>query len=177
MEIKRLFDFPYHALAHHPKGDCIASKVNGKWVKTSTQEFIDQANKISRALWRMGLGPNDKIAMISNNRTEWNIVDMGILQIGAQDVPIYPTASETDYKFIFNDAGIKLCFVSDQELYEKVMRCKPEIPSLGEVYTFEQVEGAKNWSEVLELGADDSNQAEVKALMDKVECEDLATLI
>ena len=177
MEIKRLFDFPYHALAHHPKGDCIASKVNGKWVKTSTQEFIDQANKISRALWRMGLGPNDKIAMISNNRTEWNIVDMGILQIGAQDVPIYPTASETDYKFIFNDAGIKLCFVSDQELYEKVMRCKPEIPSLGEVYTFEQVEGAKNWSEVLELGADDSNQAEVKALMDKVEYEDLATLI
>ena len=177
MEIKRLFDFPYYALAHHPKKDAIASKVNGKWVHTSTQEFVDQANKISRALLRMGLRPDDKIAMISNNRTEWNIVDMGILQIGAQDVPIYPTASESDYKYIFNDADIKLCFVSDQELYEKVMRCKPEIPTLGEVYTFDEVEGAKNWSEVLALGEDASNQSAVKELMDQVKYEDLATLI
>ena len=177
MEIKRLFDFPYHALEHHPKDDCLVSKVNGKWITTSTREFIDQVNKISRALLRMGLRPDDKIALISNNRTEWNIIDIGVLQIGAQDVPIYPTASETDYKFIFNDAGIKLCFVSDQELYEKVMRCKPEIPSLEEVYTFDQVEGARHWSEVIERGTDGSNQTEVSELMDRVRDEDLATLI
>lgn len=177
MEIKRLFDFPHHALQSHPKSDCIATKKNGKWLKTSTQEFVDNANKISRALLRLGLGPNDKIAMISNNRTEWNIVDIGVLQIGAQDVPVYPTASEADYNFIFNDASIKLCFVSDQELYEKVLRVKPGVESLGDVYTFDEVDGAKNWKELLELGADESNQSEVEKLKDAVKYEDLATLI
>jgi len=177
MEIKRLFDFPYHALQSHPKDDCIATKLKGQWTKTSTQSFVDDANKISRALLRLGLGPNDKIAMISNNRTEWNICDIGILQIGAQDVPIYPTASEADYNFIFNDASIKLCIVSDQELYEKVLRVKPGVESLGEVYTFDEVEGAKNWKELLALGEDDSNQSEVEKLMADVKTEDLATLI
>ena len=172
----RLFDFYYYQLENFPKSDAVCSKVNGEWKKNSIRDIIDMGNRISKALLKMGVEVNDKIGIISNNRTEWNVVDLGVLQIGAQDVPIYPTASEADYKYIFNDAQIKYCFVSDEELYQKVMSIKNDVPSLIEVYTFEKVKGAKNWSEVLEMGKEGDMDA-VKARMDAVKPEDLATLI
>jgi len=173
---ERLFDFPYYQLEHFPQEDALVSKVNGKWVKTSTQEYIDQANQISRALLKMGIGPGDKVALISNNRTEWNIMDIGIMQIGAIDVPVYPTISEDDYKFIFNDSEVKLCFVSDAELFKKVIAIIDDVPSLQDVYTFDEVKGAKNWKEVLELGVE-GDQDKVEELKSKVDKFDLATLI
>jgi long-chain acyl-CoA synthetase len=100
---KRLFDFPYYQLEKYPQEKALVSKVDGKWIATSTQEYIDKANAISRGLLRLGIQPNDKVAIISmTNRTEWNICDIGILQIGAQDVPIYPTISENDYEYVLN---------------------------------------------------------------------------
>ncbi len=100
---KRLFDFPYYQLEKYPQEGALVSKVNGEWIKTSTQEYIDKACALSRGLIKMGVQPNDKIAIISmTNRTEWNICDIGILQTGAQDVPIYPTISEEDYEYVLN---------------------------------------------------------------------------
>ena len=97
--ITRLFEFPYYQLEKFNSiPDALVTKQNGEWIKTSTQEYIDNANAISRALLKLGVNKNDKIAAIStNNRTEWNITDIGILQTGAQNVPIYPTISEDDY--------------------------------------------------------------------------------
>src|SRR5690625_7319859 len=92
--IKRLFDFPYYQLKNSPLEKALVTKVNGKWEALSTQEYIDQSNQLSRALLRMGVEPNDKIAVISSNkRTEWNICDIGIMKIGAQNVQIYTTIS------------------------------------------------------------------------------------
>jgi long-chain acyl-CoA synthetase len=176
MDPTRLFDFYYYQLEKFPQSDAVCSKVNGEWKKHSIRDIIDMGNRISKALLKMGVEVNDKIGIISNNRTEWNVVDLGVLQVGAQDVPIYPTASEADYKYIFNDAEIKYCFVSDEELYEKVMSIKGDVPSLKEVYTFEKVKGAKNWTEVLELGKEGDMDA-VKKRMENVKPEDLATLI
>lgn len=100
-EITRIFDFPYYQLETYNLDKAFTTKYKGEWKSTSTKEYIDQANKISRGLLRLGINPNDKIAVISsNNRTEWNIVDIGILQIGAQNVPIYPTISKEDYEYI-----------------------------------------------------------------------------
>ena len=97
MEITRLFDFPYYQLEKFNLSDALNTKKDGVWVATSTQEYINQANAISRGLLRLGVQPNDKIAIISmNNRTEWNICDIGILQLGAQNVPINPTISEEE---------------------------------------------------------------------------------
>ena len=175
---KRLFDFPYFQLENYNLEDALVTKYNGQWKSLSTQEFVDQSNKISRGLLRLGVKPNDKIALIStNNRTEWNIMDIGIMQLGAQDVPIYPTISEEDYAYVLNHSESKFCFVSDQEVYDKVMSIKAKVPSLQEVYSFDEIEGAKNWLEVLDLGEDDSNQSEVESLMEKVSENDLATLI
>jgi len=176
--IKRLFDFPYYQLEKGNLPNALVTKYNGEWVETSTEEYLNKANKISRGLLRLGIKPNDKIAIIStNNRTEWNITDIGILQIGAQDVPIYPTISKDDYAYVLNHSESKYVFISDIEIYNKVMAIKDQVPSLIEVYSFDDINSCKSWNEILELGTDDSNQNEVQARMDSITENDLATLI
>lgn len=178
MTIKRLFDIPHHALERFPKNDMFVTKYNGEWVKTSTQEFINQGNRISRGLLKLGIKPGDKIALITtNSRTEWAIMDFGLSQIGVVSVPVYPSISSEDYEFIFNNAEIKYCFVSDKELLAKVMKVKHNISSLQGVFTFDNITGAANWKEILDLGTDDSTQIEVDELSNSINAEDLATII
>lgn len=178
MQITRLFDFPYYQLSKNNKEDCFVTKYNGEWVKTSTKEYIKKANAISRALLRLEVNKNDKIALITtNNRTEWNIMDIGILQVGAQTVPIYPTISAEDYMYILNHSESKYCIVSDADVYNKLMSVADQVPTLKGIYTFDEVPGAKNWSELLELGADTMNHVMVDSRMAGVKPGDLATII
>jgi long-chain acyl-CoA synthetase len=176
--ISRLFDFPYHQLNKFKIADALVTKQDGVWIKTSTQEYIDKANAVSRALLRLGVQKNDKIAIISsNNRTEWHIMDIGILQTGAQNVPIYPTISSEDYLYIMNHSEALYCFVSDDEVYQKVKAIQSELTILKAVFSFNEIEGCKNWSELLALGKDTSNQEEVEERKNNVKPEDLATII
>jgi len=176
--ITRLFDFPYYQLEKFNLDKSLNTKYDGKWVATSTQDYVDKANAVSRALLRLGVKANDKIALISmTNRTEWNIMDIGVLQLGAQNVPIYPTISEEDYAYVLNHSECVYCFVSCREVYEKVKAVKTKVPTLKEIYSFDEVEDCKNWREILELGKDKSNQSDVEKLKDSVKPQDLATLI
>jgi long-chain acyl-CoA synthetase len=176
-DVTRLFDFPYYQLAHKPNDAALVTKYNGKWIKTSTQEYIDKANAISRALLRLGIQKNDKIAIISStNRTEWNIMDIGILQTGAQNIPIYPTISHEDYEYVLNHSESIYCFVSDEEVLEKVNKVKANT-KVKEVYSFNQIHGCKHYSELFELGKDESNQQEVELRKAAVKSDDLATII
>jgi len=176
--IKRLFDFPYHQQEKYSIPDSLVTKVDGQWIKTSTDEYLEKANAISRALLRMGIQKNDKIAVISsNNRTEWHIMDIGILQIGAQNVPVYPTIAEEDYEYILNHSGSIYCFVSDEEVLGKVNAIKANVPNLKGVFCFNTISGCTNWQELLESGKDDSNQIEVEERKNAVDTEDLATII
>ena len=177
--ITRLFDFPYYQQEKYNSiPDALVSKQNGVWVKTSTQEYIAKANAVSRALLRMGVLKDEKIAIISsNNRTEWNILDIGVLQTGAQTVPIYPTISADDYEYILNHSGATYCFVSDEEVLRKVDLIKGKVPTLKEVFSFNEIENCKNWSELLILGEDLSNQNVVDDRKNNVKTEDLATII
>ena len=178
MNITRLFDFPYYQLEKNNIPAALVTKYDGEWIKTSTQEYIDKANTISRALLRMGVQKNDKIAVISsNNRTEWNIMDIGVLQVGAQNVPVYPTISEVDYEYILNHCEAKYCFVSDEEVLRKVNLIKNNLSYLKEVYSFNEIENCKNWKELLELGKDITNQNEVEDRKNQVSSKDLATII
>lgn len=177
-KITRLFDFPYYQLEKNNLPDALVTKYNGEWVKTSTQEYIDKANAISRALIAMGVEKNDKIAIISsNNRTEWNIMDIGALQTGAQTVPIYPTISEQDYEYILNHSESKYCFVSDAEVLRKLNLIKANVPSLLGVYTFDEISGEKNWKDLLAIGKDTSTQNFVEERKNNVKASDLATII
>jgi len=174
-EISRLFDFPYYQLEKFNLKKSLVTKYKGEWIATSTQEYLDRSNAISRGLLRLGVRPNDKIAVISmTNRTEWNIMDIGIMQLGAQNVPIYPTISEEDYEYVLNHSESVFCFVSCDEVFEKVKAIRSKVASLKEVYSFDQLDNCKNWQEVLELGADRSNQNEVEKLMSAVRPDDLA---
>ena len=177
-DVKRLFDFPYYQLEKFNLEKSLVNKHKGEWVATSTQEYINKANKISRGLIKLGIKPNDKVAIISlTNRTEWNICDIGILQTGAQDVPIYPTISEDDYAYILNHSKSVYCFVSCEFVLEKINKIKEQVPTLKEVYCFDEIEGCKNWSKVLTLGEDDSIQEEVERRKNDVNELDLATII
>ncbi|MFV8367168.1 AMP-dependent synthetase/ligase [Flavobacterium sp. XS1P27] len=177
--ITRLFDFPYYQQDKYTSiPDALTTKHNGVWIKTSTQEYIAKANAVSRALLKMNVQKDDKIAIIStNNRTEWNIMDIGVLQTGAQTVPIYPTISEDDYEYILNHSGAVYCFVSDAEVLRKVNLIRNKIPNVKEVYSFNEIEGCKNWNELLIQGVDTGNQSEVEIRKDNVKTEDLATII
>uniref|UniRef100_UPI0031E30137 AMP-dependent synthetase/ligase n=3 Tax=unclassified Flavobacterium TaxID=196869 RepID=UPI0031E30137 len=176
--ITRLFDFPYYQQETYNLPVALATKKNGAWEKTSSQEYIAKANAVSRALLRMGVQKDDKIALItSNNRTEWNIMDIGILQTGAQNVPIYPTIAEEDYEYILNHSGSIYCFVSDDEVYQKVQAIRANVPTLKEVYSFNEIPGCKHWSDLLLSGEDESNQNEVEARKDSITTDDLATII
>ena len=177
-KVTRLFDFPYYQLERNALKEALVSKKGDTWISISTQEYINKANAISRGLLRLGVQPNDKIALISkNNRTEWNIMDIGILQLGAQNVPIYPTISEDDYAYVLNHSEAKYCFVSCAEVYEKVRSIQNQVVSLKEVFSFDVLTNCKNWEEVLELGKDTSNQDEVEKTKEAVKPNDLATLI
>lgn len=176
--ITRLFDFPYYQLEKYNLKDALVTKYGETWVKTSTQEYLDKANAISRGLLRLGVNKNDKIAIISsNNRTEWHITDIGVLQTGAQTVPMYPTISAEDYEYILNHSESQYVFVSDIEVYEKLQSIKANVPSLKEVYSYNDIEGCKSWKDILELGADKENQDVVEDRKNNVNSTDLATII
>jgi long-chain acyl-CoA synthetase len=177
-KVTRLFDFPYYQLENYNLEKALVSKKDGKWIATSTREYINKANALSRGLLRLGVQPNDKIAIISmTNRTEWNICDIGILQTGAQNVPIYPTISEDDYEYVLNHSEASYCFVSCSEVLEKVLSISSKLKNIKEVFSFDDLGNCKSWTTVLDKGADESNQNEVEARKAAVLPGDLATLI
>lgn len=176
--ITRLFDFPYYQSEKYNLPDALVTKYGNEWVKTSTEEYLNKANAISRAFLRLNIQKNDKVAIISsNNRTEWHIFDIGILQTGAQTVPIYPTIAAEDYEYILNHSESKYCIVSDEEVYNKLNAVKANLPNLVEIYSFNEIKNVKNWKELLDLGADNSNQNEVEARKKSIATTDLATII
>ena len=176
MKVERLFDIPYYQNEKFPQEDALVDKVNGKWIKVSTQSYIDQANSVSRALIKLGIQPGDKIATISNNRSEWNICDIGIQQVGAISVPVYPTIDSESYAYIFNDATVKLCIVSDQELADKVNAIKDRVPTLTEIYSFVDCKGSTNWSALHEPASAELD-TELENRKSQIKPDDLVTLI
>ena len=175
--ITRLFDFAQYQLETHNLEAALISKKDGEWIKTSSKEYLDKANALSRALLKLGVQKNDKIAVISTtNRTEWCIVDVGVLQVGAQNIPIYPTISSTDYEYVLNHSEAVYCFVSDEEVYNKVLEVKDNT-KLKNVFSFDEIEGCENYTKLLELGADESTQPDVETRKSEVIPSDLATII
>lgn len=173
-ENTRLFDFYAYQQEHFPKEDSLAGKIDGEWVKYSTEEVMNLANKLSSGMLNLGIEPDDKIAIISNNRPEWIIADLAITQIGAISVPIYPTISEKDYAYIFNDSEVKIAFVSDKELLEKVRKAQNSSPNLKSVFSFDEIEDTTHWRQ---LCAEKTQNEKIEKLKSEIKPDDLATLI
>ncbi|MGZ4118205.1 MAG: AMP-dependent synthetase/ligase, partial [Bacteroidia bacterium] len=177
MAVTRIFDILPQLLEKYNKSDALAAKENGKWKTYSTQEFIDAVNNLSYGLYNLGLAREDKIAIIANNRPEWNFADFAIQQNGAVSVPIYPTISENDLTFILTDARIKYIFVSSNDLYKKVKAASQNVSSIKEIYTFNKVDGAKHWSELVEDGKRNPKAKEIEAIKNSIKPNDLFSIL
>ena len=186
MEIRRLFDIPYYQQKNSPLKQSLGGMhVNGKNYSYSTDEFVKLVNKVSLGLLQMGVKPGDKIALISyNNRPEWNIMDLGMMQIGAINVPVYPTISPSDYVYIFNDANVKYCVVGHGDLLEKVKTAQKDIPSLQAIFTFDEADAKgqtdANGSEVSHwehIFSDSNDFSAVEQIKETIKPEDIATII
>lgn len=180
MEVKRTFDLLDRYTELYPeKSDALAGKSNGSWIKYSTQDYINNANWISYGLLSMGLKKGDMVATVSNNRPEWNLMDMGLSQAGIVHVPIYPTISVEDYTYILNHCEPKLLIVSDKSLLEKLTPVAKKIKSIKEIYTYNAIEGAKNWKEIVETGKENESKytEKLKEIKETISPDELVTLI
>jgi long-chain acyl-CoA synthetase len=177
MDVRRSFDILANQLEKFPKPDALAGKINGQYVPLSSQQVQDQVDLVSLGLLRLGLKRSDKVAIISMNRPEWLLADFGIAQIGATSVPMYPSITVEDYKYIFTDADVKAVFVADAKLYQKVREATAGLSLPPEnIFSFDKVDGDRHFDELLALGKQ-GNAAELEPLKAAVQPDDLLTLI
>ncbi len=176
MTTTRLFDLIPQQIAKYPKADALATKENGTWITYSSARIQEIVNTVSIGLLKLGIRKDDKVAIISPNRPEWNFIDLGLQQLGAVSVPIYPTITVEDYRYIFDDAEVKMVFVYDEHLYIKAKEAVEGSKTNPAIYTLQPVAGAKSWTEVTALAAGESNSIlePYKAAVTK---DDLLTLI
>jgi long-chain acyl-CoA synthetase len=178
MAVTRLFDLLENYQANYAwKQDAFADKVNGEWKKVAATTFIETVNQVSYGLKAMGFKPGDKIATLSNNRSEWNFLDLGMMQAGGIHVPIYPTISETDLQFILKDAEVKYIIVSNADLYQKALRASKDLPQVQDIFSFEDNTGAKSWREITAMGSRNPDPEGIKAICATIKADDLATLL
>lgn len=161
------------------KDDALAVKVKGQWIKYSTIEYINYSYWFNYGLQKLGLSKGDKIATITNNRPEWNFVDMGMAMTGVIHVPVFATLNAKEYEYILNHSDAKLVFISDKKLYDLIQPLCNKIKLIENIYTFDNIEGAKNWMEIVDSGK--NNESAYKEGTEKIKKEispnDLATII
>ncbi len=177
MEINRVFDILELYKSTYKKEDVLCSKVNKQWKKHNSEDLINYTNWVSYGLLSLGLKENDKVAIISNNRPEWVFADYGSQQINVTTVPIFPTASNNDLKFILNHAEIKVVFISDKSIYAKLASIQNEIPNVKHVISFEKLVGLMHFDEFIELGKKNKQPEKVEEIKSKIKPTDLLTIL
>jgi len=179
MTVTRIFDILEKYQKNFIYDDALATKRKGKWDKFSTRDYIEKANNFSYGLLALGFKNGDKIATISNNRPEWNFVDMGMSQTGVVHVPIYPTLSEEEYFHILSHSDSKFLIVSDIALYDKLKLITNKIPTIKALYTFDEIKGALNWNEIIDLGKRnaDKYKNELQKIKKEIKPSDLHSII
>lgn len=173
--ITRVFDLLKYNLDNFPKEDFVCGKINGAWIKYSTKDFCDKTDNLSRGLTTLGIGKGSRVAVMSANRPEWNMCDYAIMQLGAYQVPLYPTLAEHDIKFIIENAQISVVFVNDEVAYAKVKAVASELKNPIVIFSFNQIEGAGNWQELIETGK--NTVIELDDYRNAVTAQDILTII
>jgi long-chain acyl-CoA synthetase len=178
-KVTRTFDILERYINEFPRKDALGGKKGGKWYTYSTEEYNEKSHQFAMGIMAMGFKKGDKIATVTPNCPEWNFADMGMSMTGVIHVPIYPTISEDEYKYILKHAEVKMIIVGDAKLLKKIQPLVNLIDGLDLIYSFDDIEGVKNINEIMELGESKKTELEgsLKELKDSVRPEDLATLI
>ena len=174
--VTRVFDLLKYNQEEFPKDEFISGKIDGEWRKYSTHEFCTLTDQLSRGLTTLGIGKGDRVAIMSNNRPEWNICDYAIMQLGAYQIPLYPTLAIHDIGFVMTDAKISVVFVSDEQLYDKVKSVAQTLAQEVKIYTFNEIAGANNWQELIEAGKQ-NEEVDLELNRSEVAPEDILTII
>ena len=151
--VTRVFDILQYNIENFPKNDFVNGKFNAVWKSWSTKDFCDTVDNLSRGLVKLGMGKGSRIAVMSPNRPEWNISDFAIMQLGAYQIPLYPTLAAHDIGFILKNAEVSLIFVADEALYTKVKAVVDTLDFPIRIYTFNEVPGVENWTSLEREGA------------------------
>jgi long-chain acyl-CoA synthetase len=177
-KIDRIFDLlELYRDEFKSKPDAFSCKKDGAWVNYSSSDYIKYSDLISLGLLSLGVKKGDRIATIMVNCPEWNFFDMGIMQAGAVQVPVYPTISGDNYRFILKDAGIEYLIVSNQEIYERVKNVARECESIKEIFSIERIPGVRNWREILELGRNFTHPEQLEEIKGGITPSDIVSLI
>jgi len=179
MKITRTFDLLDHLIENYNIDDAFAGKKNKKWVKHSTQDYFEKSHYFAYGMMELGYKRGDKIATVSNSRPEWNFIDMGLALAGYVHVPIYPTISEEEYVHIFNNSETRFVIVSDKSLYNKLKPLVDKIDSIKDIYSINEVEGVKNWEEIVDLGKanEDKHKQVLEDIKNAIKPEEMVTII
>ena len=179
MEVTRLFDILDNYLETRPEQDtALAAKRNGEWRRFSIQEYIQLTNAISYGLLKLGITKGDMVGLVSGNRPEWNMIDFAIMQIGAISVPIYPTISKEDYRYILKHAEMKMIFVEGRELMNKLQDVFAEVKTLQFIYTFvDQQAGFPYLDQLIALGNENPQPETLQELKQSIGAHEMATII
>ena len=177
MEIKRVFDILENLKNTSSKDDILSAKVNKKWVNYSINDFVNNANYVGSALLHLGLNSGDTVAIMANNMPEWNFVDYGSQQVAMPSVPIFPTISSGDLKYILNHSQAKIIFISEKSTFQKLASMQDELPHLNYVFCFHPLEGVKLFSEFIELGKQNLVLDKIEQIKKGITENDLMTIL
>lgn len=179
MKVTRIVDLLENYLEKYPQQEvALAYKRGGQWRKYSIQEYVEITNFISYGMIQLGVKPGDNVGIVSGNRPQWNMLDMAIMQIGAISIPIYPTISQEDYRYILNHAEMKMIFIEGKDLRRKLEPILPDVKTLKAIYVFDETDGDyKFLDQLIELGRENQALDKLKELKDAIQPEQLATII
>jgi len=172
------------AVTRHNKPDTVSEKRGGKWVHISAEEFTRRVRHIALGMADGGIRPQDRIALISENRPEWSLVDLAILSVGAVTVPLYTTQSVDQIEFILRDSGARALMISGGRILKHARKGFEQVKELEQVVVFDS-EGAEGFAGATSLEAVEARGAEIEAahpdafkeLLARGRLNDLATII
>ena len=177
-QVTRLFDLlDVYRENYSSKANALLKRKAGKWYAYSSADYIGYSRAISLGLLSLGVSKGMKVATIMVNSPEWNFFDMGIMQIGAVQVPIYPTVSDDNYCYILNDSNAEYLIVSNNVVYQRVKNICANVPNLKEIFSIEKVKGLRHWKELLELGLNYPVPEVLEQIKSGIKPEDPATII
>jgi len=177
MKITRVFDILELHKSTYQKDDILCGKVNKQWKKYSSNDLVNYANMVSYGLLSLGLGEGDKVAIISNNRPEWCFADYGCQQAGIVTVPIFPTASNNDLKFILNHAEVKAVFIDDKNILTKLASIAPEITGVKHIISFNELGGTIYFSDFIGAAGKYPDKEKLETIKKTITPQHLLTIL
>ncbi len=177
--ISRIFDIAENRAVAEPDAIMLAAKEQGEW-KTYSNFFVWQtakqlANGLKKILGNFSINNpelQEKVAIISANRPEWIITDIATQLSGAVLTPIYPTISPAELEFILRDAGVKVLFISNAQLYSRFKEMLGQLDTLKFVYSFDDIEQVNSWKDLIKNSTDEKPE-----VADSITEQTLATII